>query len=103
MDDHDDLVANFVGITGAAESQALQMLEATGFNLEEAIELFFAAGGDVGPGPSAGAAAPAFPAESNGQPEDDEALARRLQKYATTRNSKINSILLSFLSSTHQI
>ena len=81
MDDQDDLVANFVGITGAGESQALQMLEATGFNLQEAVELFFAAGGDFGANPPAGGAAAGLPAELNGEPEDDEALARRLQKY----------------------
>lgn len=78
----DDDLANFVGITGATESQALQMLEATGFNLQEAIELFFAAGGDVGAAvPPAGAAAAPLSAEFMDEPEDDEALARRLQKY----------------------
>jgi len=82
----DDDLANFVGITGATESQALQMLEATGFNLQEAVELFFAAGGDVGAAapataPAAAAAAAPLPADFMEEPVDDEALARRLQKY----------------------
>ena len=81
--EHDDLVASFVSITDASESQALQMLEATGFNLEEAIELFFAAGGDVGG--AAGGAPAAVPAPTSAGPsagfqEDDAALARRLQE-----------------------
>jgi UBA-like domain len=81
MEEHDDLVANFVGITGSTESQALQMLEATAFSLEEAIELFFAAGGDVGSGAPAAAAAAPLPTDFGKEHEDDEALARRLQKY----------------------
>ena len=33
--DHGEVVANFVAITGADEAQALQMLSATDFNLEQ--------------------------------------------------------------------
>lgn len=82
----DDLVASFIGITAASESQAIQMLEATGFNLEEAIELFFAAGGDMGGGAGGGPSASApqqaagDPFAGLGQHDDDEALARRLQQ-----------------------
>ncbi len=66
----------FVGITGADEVTALQMLSTTDFQLEQAINLFFAAD-QHGPGQSSGgsasaaAAAPAL---------DDEELARQLQR-----------------------
>ena len=79
--DTDDAVVNFVAITGASDSQATQMLEATNFDLSAAIDLFFAAGdaaaGGAGPGP--GPAGDAAPAGTAGF-EDDEALAQRLQK-----------------------
>lgn len=70
---HDDLMASFVAVTGAPEAQALQMLESTGFDLEQAVGLFFAVG-EAGGAP-APAAAPSAAAH-----EDDEALARRLQQ-----------------------
>jgi hypothetical protein len=91
----DDLVASFCGITGATESQALQTLEATGYNLQEAIELFFAAGGDLGSGPPA--AAPPAAANFMEEPEDDEALARRLQKYVIYKISLLHLNSLSSL------
>lgn len=71
MEDPSEAVANFVAITGADEGAALAMLEATGYNLEQAVQLHFAAAaGDAGGIPDA-ALAPT---------EDDEALARRLQQ-----------------------
>jgi hypothetical protein len=95
MSDHDETLANFTAITGATESQALQMLEATGYSLEQAVELYFAAGGDVGV--STGPAAPSLPAAFNAEPEDDEALARRLQKYVLLLTSFPSSFILQFI------
>lgn len=69
--DPEEAVANFVAITGADEAAALAMLEATGYNLEAAVNLHFASGGEAGGGD---VDMPAF--------EDDEALARRLQQEA---------------------
>jgi UBX domain-containing protein 1 len=48
-------IAEFISITGASRGTALRLLDASGGNLEEAVEKFFAAGG-------ASAAAPAQPA-----------------------------------------
>lgn len=73
--DADDAVANLMAITGADEPQAVLMLEATGYSLQDAVDLFFAAGGDLG-----GGAAPAAPLAAPHEPEDDEALARRLDQ-----------------------
>jgi len=77
MMEGDDLVANFMAITGAAEDQASQMLEATNFDLSAAVDLFFAAHGDA-----AGANLSAPPPHDAGGAlfNDDEALARQLQK-----------------------
>ncbi|EFJ41718.1 hypothetical protein VOLCADRAFT_98325 [Volvox carteri f. nagariensis] len=50
-----DLVANFMAITGADDGVAIQMLEAANFNLEDAVQLFFAAEGNVGGDQGAGA------------------------------------------------
>ncbi|PSC74669.1 UBX domain-containing 2 isoform X1 [Micractinium conductrix] len=66
--DPSEAVANFVAITGADEAAALGALEATGYNLEQAVNLFFAQG-DVGDGGMGGM----LPLE------DDESMARRLQ------------------------
>lgn len=74
MADPSEAVANFVAITGADEAAALQMLQATGYQLEEAVNLFFATG-DAGGAAAARSMQPEF--------EDDEALARRLQEEAT--------------------
>jgi hypothetical protein len=73
MADHTEAIAMFVGITGADEATALQMLTTTDFQLEQAINLFFAAE-HQGPGQAfgGGAAAPAL---------DDEELARQLQRW----------------------
>ncbi|GLI69181.1 hypothetical protein VaNZ11_013750 [Volvox africanus] len=64
-DNGGDVVANFMAITGADDAVAIQMLEAVNFNLEEAVQLFFAsegnAGVDHGPGPAAGGSASAGP------------------------------------------
>ena len=76
--ENDENVANFVAITGASVAQALQMLEVTGFNLEQAIELHFAAGVDADAGGAGGAPPMLAPPEEPAY-ESDEALARRLQ------------------------
>ncbi|KAG2448168.1 hypothetical protein HYH02_006753 [Chlamydomonas schloesseri] len=55
-DDGGDLIANFLAITGADEGVAIQCLEAANFNLEEAVNLFFAADGHFGGGGGAGGA-----------------------------------------------
>ncbi|KAL4431383.1 hypothetical protein ABPG75_006639 [Micractinium tetrahymenae] len=78
MADPSEAVANFVAITGADEATALQMLEATGYQLEGAVNLFFATGEAGGAGGAGGPGAAPLPAM-----EDDEALARRLQEEAT--------------------
>ncbi|GLC38061.1 hypothetical protein PLESTM_000679800 [Pleodorina starrii] len=52
-----DLVAEFISITGSDDGTAIQMLEAANFNLEEAVQLFFAAEGHVGGGASSTGAA----------------------------------------------
>ena len=70
--DPSEAVANFVAITGADEAAALSMLEATGYQLEAAVNLFFASGDAGGGGGAAAGDMPAF--------EDDEALARRLHQ-----------------------
>jgi hypothetical protein len=75
-----EVLANFLAITGASEAEALSLLEAAGFQLEEAVNLFFAAGDDF----QGGAAFPLPPSQVLPPPaaafEDDEALARRLQE-----------------------
>jgi hypothetical protein len=70
----DEALASFVAVTGASEAEAAQMLEATNGSLQEAVELFFAAGAGGGGAAAAGAPAAGAPGE------DDEALARRLQQ-----------------------
>lgn len=70
--DPSEAVANFVAITGADEAAALSMLEATGYQLEAAVNLFFASGDAGGAGSDVGAGLPGI--------QDDEALARRLQE-----------------------
>ncbi|GIL42641.1 hypothetical protein Vafri_589 [Volvox africanus] len=64
-DNGGDVVANFMGITGADDAVAIQMLEAVNFDLEEAVQLFFASEGNVagdhGPGAAAGGSASAGP------------------------------------------
>ena len=81
---NDDLVANFVAVTGSDESQAISMLEATGYSLEEAVQLFFAAGPQE-PAPSTRPpSSPLGGAAAGGgghHDDDDEAFARRLQQY----------------------
>lgn len=52
---HQELVANFIDITGADSSTANTMLEATDWVLEEAIQLYFSTQADV---PSASASRP---------------------------------------------
>lgn len=78
MDGADDTVANFLVITGATEAQALQMLEATGYQLQDAVELFFAAGPDQVGNATTTAAAGTNRGADPIPIEDDEALARRL-------------------------
>ena len=41
-EDHSEVLANLVAITGADEAVALNMLEATDWRLDEAVNLFFA-------------------------------------------------------------
>ena len=56
MDDGMDqqLIAEFLMVTGEEDtSKALQMLQATGNDLQAAVELYFAAGADVGNAPAA--------------------------------------------------
>ena len=48
MDSENDMIASFVGVTDADVDTARQMLTATDFKLEEAINLFFASGGGSG-------------------------------------------------------
>jgi UBA-like domain len=67
-----DDVSQFCAVTAATEAEAINMLEATNYDLQSAIELFFAAGTDVG----SGSAGPSIPAPA----PDDEALARQLQE-----------------------
>jgi hypothetical protein len=63
-------LAEFCAVTQSTETQAVPILEACGYQLEAAIELFFAAGPtDV-----------ANPPPALRQPVDDEALARKLQQ-----------------------
>jgi hypothetical protein len=71
MSDPSELVASFIAFTGADEQAAQQMLEATGFDLEQAVSLYYAAG----PSGAGGAPEAALPPM-----EDDEALARRLHE-----------------------
>eukprot|EP00897_Mesotaenium_endlicherianum_P006476 jgi/Mesen1/5857/ME000298S05118 len=51
MEDSDfgQILANFIDITGANDDVAMQMLQATDFKLEEAVQLFFAGGHDAAP------------------------------------------------------
>jgi len=83
--ENDETVANFVAITGASDSDAIQHLEATNFDISAAVELFFAAAGgggeqgDANQGPAAGGAGGA-PSHPDSGFVDDESLARRLQK-----------------------
>ena len=72
--DNSEVVASFMAITGADEAAALATLEATGFELEAAINLHFAGAGaqEEGAGAGGGAGLPPL--------EDDEAMARRLQQ-----------------------
>jgi hypothetical protein len=46
MNGSDDILASFMAVTGGTEENALQMLEATDFQLQDAIDLFFAVGGN---------------------------------------------------------
>lgn len=41
-DDHSEVMANFVAITGADEASALNLLEATDWKLDDAVNLHFA-------------------------------------------------------------
>ena len=72
--DNSEAVANFMAITGADEAAALAILEATGFELEAALNLHFAGAGALegGGGGGGGAGLPPL--------EDDEAMARRLHQ-----------------------
>lgn len=54
-DEGNDLVANFMAITGADDVVALQMLEAADFDMEQAVNLFFAAEGGMDAGHAAAA------------------------------------------------
>lgn len=47
MNDSDDILASFMAVTGGSEESAVQMLEATDFQLQDAIDLFFAVGGNA--------------------------------------------------------
>lgn len=55
------MLQQFLAITGADEATALSVLEACDWQLEGAVELHFATGGDVGGGVNPGAAAGASP------------------------------------------
>ena len=73
----DDLVTMMQGIVGADASICRQYLDATGGDIEEAIGLFFASGGDALKPPTTTRA----PAPASARPhsvEDDESMARRL-------------------------
>lgn len=70
----DDEIASFCAVTGADDDVAHQMLEATGNDLESAINLYFAAG-------APGVSAPGARTEPE-QAFDDEALARHLHECA---------------------
>ena len=75
--DLDEAVQSFVAITGADVDVAQRTLEATGHDLEGAVNLFFASNADDGPPPllpSGGGAAP-----YGGGVEGDEELAKLLQ------------------------
>lgn len=54
MADDGDLVANFMAITGADDETAIRVLEAANFELEQAVNLFFAAEPHMDAGGSAG-------------------------------------------------
>lgn len=73
MADHGEVIANFMAITNADHSTASNILEAADWQLDAAIDLFFAAGQGAGlaPAPGVGHAAPM---------DDDEELARQLQR-----------------------
>ena len=71
MADRDEALVNFISITGADEAMASNILEACGFQLHQAIELFFASAD-----PQGNAAGPAPAAHL-----DDEQLARQLQRW----------------------
>jgi hypothetical protein len=80
---NDDLIATFVAVTGSTEDQATQMLQATNYELEEAVSLFYAAGmeGEEGTHAEAAAGGPSSARMPDLQEdEDDEAIARRLQE-----------------------
>jgi hypothetical protein len=53
-EDHSDVLANFVAITGQDEAAALGMLQACDWDLTAAVELFYATGGADMPGTSSG-------------------------------------------------
>eukprot|EP00668_Euglena_longa_P038522 GGOE01049540.1.p1 GENE.GGOE01049540.1~~GGOE01049540.1.p1 ORF type:complete len:420 (-),score=138.49 GGOE01049540.1:202-1428(-) len=55
-----DPVAEFVMVTGATTEQAIQILETVNYNVEEAVNLFFASQ-DVRGGATTGQQSPAFP------------------------------------------
>jgi hypothetical protein len=78
--DGDDPVAAFLAVTGATEAQAVQMLEATNYSLQDAVELFFAAGGDLGGGAPTAAAAQGLDAAGPPPLVGDEEMARRLHE-----------------------
>lgn len=44
MDDHSEILANLVAITGCDDAAALNLLEACDWKLEDAVSLHFAAG-----------------------------------------------------------
>ncbi|KXZ56917.1 hypothetical protein GPECTOR_1g827 [Gonium pectorale] len=65
-DGGEDVVANFMAITGADDGVAVQMLEAANFVLEDAVNLFFAADAGGAGGRGGGGAAGAGGAGSRG-------------------------------------
>lgn len=67
-------LSEFMSITGLDDTtNALRFLEASNWALEEAVNLFFATGGDLGAGGGGGAGV-AGAAGSNGIPTDNSAL-----------------------------
>ncbi len=77
MADDGDLVANFLAITGCADdAAAVQWLEAANFSLEDAVNLYFAADGNLGGhgggagGTAGGGAGGAGAGRSNSPPRD---------------------------------
>ena len=81
----DSLVAHFIAVTGSTEDQAIQMLEATNNDLEEAVGLYFAADMPTEPkkmgdgGGSLDHADASRVGQGVHSHEEDEEFARRLQ------------------------